>query len=184
MTDIQESVLSKAASGGTLRKETNASISKISPPSKKISPALGVSRVSSRPADQTEPVPDDSKHHGAGPDKVLNDENGRSFYLGPSPMASLLSQANNDIHHLKDKFGDRNLQKSAEGSLSELSMTFAAINFEDASNIRTNVRNFRRSSEIFFIPEKEEGLRMIQSKTLSLRYCAAGSLSWTHPRVG
>ena len=78
-------------------------------------------------------------------------------------MASFLFQANNNIGQLKGKFWDKTFHTNAESSLFELSSTFAAVNFDGSSNVRTNMRNFRRNNEVFFIPEKEEGMMMIQS---------------------
>jgi hypothetical protein len=109
---------------------------------------------------------DDSRQPEGLSETLLKDDHGRPFYIGPSPTASFLSQANKNIDQLRNKFLDQGFQTSAENSLSELSNTFAAVHFEDVSNVRMNVRMFRRSNEAFFIPGKEEGLEMIQSKSL------------------
>ena len=98
---------------------------------------------------------------------LLSDEYGRPFYLGPSSTASFLSQANSNINQLKGKVCDRNVQINAESSLSDLSNALAAVNFDESANVRTNVRDFRRNNEIFFIPENDEGTMMIQSKSTS-----------------
>lgn len=94
--------------------------------------------------------------------KFLRGSNGHALYIGPSPVASFLSQASNNTGTSKDTFPDPMLQSNAEESLTELSDTFAAIDFQDAADVRRNVRNFRRIREIFFIPGKEEGLQLIE----------------------
>lgn len=112
--------------------------------------------------------PHDHEQSECVAEELLSDGHGRSFYLGPSPTASFLSQATTNIGQLKGKFWDQNFQTNAESSLSELSKTFTAINFDESSSVRANVRTFRRNNEVFFIPEKDEGMMMMQSK-LTLR---------------
>jgi hypothetical protein len=94
----------------------------------------------------------------------LRDTGAMRFFEESSPTASFLSQANKNIEQLKGKFHDQRLQFHAESSLSELANTFSAINFEESSDVRKNVRDFRPNNDVFFIPEIEEGSRLIQSK--------------------
>ena len=95
--------------------------------------------------------------------KMLKDNHCPPIYAGPLPTASSLSQPSHNIGDLSEKFGEQSFHKNVANSLSELSETFAAVNFEDPSNVKRNVRDFRRNNELLFIPEKDEGLQLIQS---------------------
>jgi hypothetical protein len=75
-----------------------------------------------------------------------------------------LSQAKSNVQKLKG-YLDESAQSNAENSLSDVSTVFAAVNFEDSSNVRLQVQSFRRANEVFFIPEEEEVLQMIQSES-------------------
>jgi hypothetical protein len=70
---------------------------------------------------------------------------------------------------VNDTFQNFDLQSGAEKGLSELSDSFTAVNFADASNIRADVKSFRRANEVFFIPRKGEGEWLIESRFLNLR---------------
>jgi hypothetical protein len=109
--------------------------------------------------------PDEERTKRAAED-LLNTDHGRPFYLGLSSAAFFLPQANSNIGQLKGKCRDKTFETNAERSLSDLTKTFAAVNFDASSNVRENVRSFRRKNEVFFIPEKEEGMKMMQSKPL------------------
>ena len=102
-------------------------------------------------------------------EKLLRDDSGQTFYLGPSPTASFLSQATSNVERVKDTFESFDLQSGAERGLSDLSDSFSAVGFEDASNIRANVKSFRRANEVFFIPRRDEGERLIDSRFINLR---------------
>ncbi|KAH8594957.1 hypothetical protein B0O99DRAFT_167894 [Bisporella sp. PMI_857] len=97
--------------------------------------------------------------------QTISDSPSRQSYVEPLPpplTTSFLSQANNNIEQLKGKLTDQRLYSSAENSLSELSSTFAALDFEDESDVRMNVREFLRNRDAFFIPTADEGRRMIE----------------------
>lgn len=64
----------------------------------------------------------------------------------------------NDVH-------DARLHKNAEDSLANLSSTFAAVGFHDPSEARRKARQFKRTNEVFFIPEKEEGMHLMECKS-------------------
>jgi hypothetical protein len=111
----------------------------------------------------------DSSGYTDSPGQILNEDSSSPFYLGPSTTATFLSQANSDIDKLKTSFGDPNLRSHAQDSLSELSNAFATAHFSNTSDIRRSVREFRRKSEVFFIPSQEEGLQLMES-TLSFQH--------------
>jgi hypothetical protein len=72
-----------------------------------------------------------------------------------------------DIVDMQIRSQDPELQRSAENGLSELTKSFTADQFDYGSNVHLNVRNFRRSNEVFFIPEKDEGTKMIAGRFLN-----------------
>lgn len=85
---------------------------------------------------------------------------------------SILSQAKNSITtaEMRSSNLEPGLQRDAENGLSYLTTSFSEGKFDDP-DIYSNVKHFRRQREVFFIPEKTEGERMIQSKmTPSLEY--------------
>lgn len=170
MADIPNSVLFKSKLGTSLPKETNSTAATSSPSFKEPFPENPVSQVpspSSLLADEEELYPDNGEQNETIHEKLLDYHDGQSFYIGPSPTASFMAQANSNIDKLKGKFCDQSFQKSAENSLSDLSNSFAAVNFDDGSTVQTSVRSFRRNNEVFFIPGREEGMRMMQSKTVN-----------------
>ncbi|KAF8859330.1 hypothetical protein BDZ45DRAFT_783091 [Acephala macrosclerotiorum] len=57
---------------------------------------------------------------------------------------------------------DARLHKNAEDSLADLSSTFAAAGLHDPSEARRKIRQFKRTNEVFFIPEKEEGIHLME----------------------
>lgn len=87
----------------------------------------------------------------------------------PFRAASLLGEVTRNIVDMQIRSRDPELQQSAENGLSELTKSFAADNFDDDSNIHLKVQNFRRRNEVFFIPEKEEGIRMVEGRFSSPR---------------
>lgn len=85
---------------------------------------------------------------------------------------SILSQAKNSITtaEMRSSNLEPGLQRDAENGLSYLTTSFSEGKFDDP-DIYSNVKHFRRQREVFFIPEKAEGERMIQSKMAqSLKY--------------
>ncbi|KAE8445521.1 hypothetical protein EG329_013284 [Mollisiaceae sp. DMI_Dod_QoI] len=101
---------------------------------------------------------DSGSESSPAPGRLLKDDTGQPFYIGPSPMATFLSQADSNIGKAMNDFRDAQLHRNAEDSLADLSSTFASVGFQDANEVRKNVQSLKRSNEIFFIPEKEEGL--------------------------
>ncbi|APA14941.1 hypothetical protein sscle_14g097110 [Sclerotinia sclerotiorum 1980 UF-70] len=80
-----------------------------------------------------------------------------------SSTPSLLSQAKNSITtaEIKSTNIEPGLQQDAENGLSFLTASFSEGSFDDP-DIYSNVKHFRRQMEVFFIPQKSEGERMIQ----------------------
>ncbi|KAJ8058736.1 hypothetical protein OCU04_011727 [Sclerotinia nivalis] len=76
---------------------------------------------------------------------------------------SILSQAKNSITtaEIKSTNLEPGLQQDAENGLSFLTASFSEGSFDDP-DIYSNVKHFRRQMEVFFIPQKSEGERMIQ----------------------
>lgn len=101
----------------------------------------------------------------ATPERLHSDDSGQALFIGPSPIASFLSQANSNIGQVMKDSRDSKIQKKAEASLADLSSTFAALGLRDGIEIRRNVQKQRRQSEVFFIPEKAEGEYMMKCMT-------------------
>ncbi|ESZ91147.1 hypothetical protein SBOR_8481 [Sclerotinia borealis F-4128] len=80
-----------------------------------------------------------------------------------SSVPSILSQAKTSITtaEMKSSNLEPGLQRDAENGLSYLTASFAEGRFDDP-DIYSNVKHFRRQREVFFVPEKAEGERMIQ----------------------
>ncbi|TGO62397.1 hypothetical protein BCON_0020g00700 [Botryotinia convoluta] len=80
-----------------------------------------------------------------------------------SSAPSILSQAKSSITtaEMKSSNLEPALQRDAENGLSYLTTIFSEGSFDDP-DIYSNVKHFRRQREVFFIPDKAEGDRMIQ----------------------
>ncbi|KAF7909060.1 hypothetical protein EAE99_011541 [Botrytis elliptica] len=80
-----------------------------------------------------------------------------------SSAPSILSQAKISITtaEMKSSNLEPGLQRDAENGLSYLTTIFSEGSFDDP-DIYSNVKHFRRQREVFFIPDKAEGDRMIQ----------------------
>ncbi|TGO29272.1 hypothetical protein BPAE_0017g00800 [Botrytis paeoniae] len=80
-----------------------------------------------------------------------------------SSAPSILSQAKSSITtaEMKSSNLEPGLQRDAENGLSYLTTIFSEGSFDDP-DIYSNVKHFRRQREVFFIPDKAEGDRMIQ----------------------
>ncbi|KAH8807251.1 hypothetical protein F5884DRAFT_856835 [Xylogone sp. PMI_703] len=86
----------------------------------------------------------------------------QSPYVGQSPIKAFISQASTEINSLQGAFLQEVAHLNIEDSLTGLSDAFFAADSEDAAAIRTQIKNFRRRQEVFFIPEREMGLQLIQ----------------------
>lgn len=93
----------------------------------------------------------------------------KNEHTNDDPSApSILSQAKSSITtaEMKSSNLEPGLQRDAENGLSYLTTIFSEGSFDDP-DIYSNVKHFRRQREVFFIPDKAEGDRMIQSKLIS-----------------
>ncbi|CZR64472.1 uncharacterized protein PAC_14370 [Phialocephala subalpina] len=149
------------------------------------SPKPSHSRASSR-GHHTSPQSNDISEDEANVEtqaqgRLLKDETGHPFYIGPSPIATFLTQASSNISKVMNDVRDTRLHMNATDSLADLSSTFAAVGFHDPSEARKKVRSFKRANEPFFIPEKEEGIHLIKLFTETM---AKGSPFFSSPPEG
>jgi hypothetical protein len=100
-------------------------------------------------------------------DEQRGDCSGQGFHIEQSPIASAINKANTEIKNLGGTFREEAAKSNAEDSLANLSAVFAAADFDDAMAVRTRMKGFRRRHEVFLIPERETGLRLIESKFVS-----------------
>ena len=82
--------------------------------------------------------------------------------MGNSSASSFLVQGPKDLDQLKGLSLGLEEPESAATGLRDMSQAFAAIGFKD--EVRRELRNRRRESDLFHVPDRSEGAELMQSK--------------------
>lgn len=102
-------------------------------------------------------------------ENVIEDETGTPCYIGNSSASSFLDQAPKNLDQLNGIYTTQQESLTAASGLVNLSQAYAAMGFED--EVRKELRNRRRESELFYVPEQSEGIELMRSRPLLFPYC-------------
>lgn len=98
--------------------------------------------------------------------EIIEDAEGTPSYVGSSHTSSFLPLESGTLKSFQRSDGIQ-LPGSAATGLSDLSKAFAAAGFDDSA--RKELERARTERDSFYIPDKGEGARLMQSKTICAR---------------